>query len=48
MQLDERLFAFLEDYYGDESDSLMVNYFRFCDDIDIVFNLPVRFDFTPG
>ena len=39
--LDERYFGILENYYGEKSDNTMVNYVRFCDDLDIVFNLPV-------
>lgn len=31
----------MEQYYGDKADNTMVNYIKFCDDLDIVFNLPV-------
>lgn len=38
--IDERLFVKIEEYYKEQSDETMVNYARFCDDLDIVFNLP--------
>jgi len=31
----------IEQFYGDKQDDTMVNYSKFCDDLDIVFNLPV-------
>lgn len=38
--IDERLFVKIEEYYKEQSDETMVNYAKFCDDLDIVFNLP--------
>jgi hypothetical protein len=42
LSIDERLFNILEQHYGDKQDNTMVNYVRFCDDLDVVFNLPVN------
>ena len=38
----------LEKYYGEQNDDTMINYERFCQDIDIVFNLPVIFVYNVG
>ena len=35
-------------HYGSKEDNTMVSYARFCDDLDIVFNLPVFLYFTAG
>lgn len=40
MTLPEQAFGILESYYGEPSDSTMINYTHFISDIDIVFNLP--------
>lgn len=40
--IDERLFGKIEEYYKNTEDDTLVNYTKFCDDLDIVFNLPDR------
>lgn len=42
VNIDERVLNRIEEYYVDDQDKTMINYFRFCDDLDIVFNLPDR------
>lgn len=42
--IDERLFGKIEEYYKNTEDDTLVNYTKFCDDLDIVFNLPVYID----
>ena len=42
--IDERLFGKIEEYYKNTEDDTLVNYTKFCDDLDIVFNLPVYFN----
>jgi hypothetical protein len=42
VNIDERLFSKIEEEYGSKEDNTMISYARFCDDLDIVFNLPVR------
>ena len=46
--MDEKLFDFIEKHYGEANDDTMINYERFCQDIDVVFNLPVIFFYYSG